>query len=73
MAGGNFMQRVISYLVNEVVVDGLANSPAFQRFTVRTSKTIENISNTAAQKKQELADQMKDLSKNFELEPMFYR
>ncbi|KAI8014116.1 hypothetical protein LOK49_LG05G00210 [Camellia lanceoleosa] len=66
MAGGNFMHRVISYLVNEVVVDGLANSPAFQRFAVRTSKRIENISNTAAQKKQELADQMKDLSKNFE-------
>ncbi|KAI8013092.1 hypothetical protein LOK49_LG05G00230 [Camellia lanceoleosa] len=66
MAGGNFMHRVISYLVNEVVVDGLANSPAFQRFAVRTSKRIENISNTAAQKKQELADQMKDLSKSFE-------
>ncbi|KAI8013682.1 hypothetical protein LOK49_LG05G00241 [Camellia lanceoleosa] len=40
--------------------------PAFQRFAVRTSKRIENISNMAAQKKQEFADQMKDLLTNFE-------
>ncbi|KAK9196143.1 hypothetical protein WN943_004271 [Citrus x changshan-huyou] len=25
MAGGNFMHRVISYVVNEVIVNGLAN------------------------------------------------
>jgi len=25
MAGGNFLHRVISYFVNEVVVNGLAN------------------------------------------------
>lgn len=25
MAGGNFMHRVMSYLVNELVVNGLAN------------------------------------------------
>ncbi|KAJ6746935.1 hypothetical protein OIU74_029411, partial [Salix koriyanagi] len=25
MAGGNFMHRVLSYVVNELVVDGLAN------------------------------------------------
>lgn len=25
MAGGNFMHRVLSYVVNEVVVNGLAN------------------------------------------------
>ncbi|KAA8517773.1 hypothetical protein F0562_015266 [Nyssa sinensis] len=64
--GGNFMHRVISYVVNELVVNGLANSPAFQRFAVRTSKRIEDISSKAAQKKQELAEQMKDLSKNLE-------
>ncbi|XP_058767508.1 uncharacterized protein LOC131641223 [Vicia villosa] len=61
MAGGNFMHRVISYFVNEVVVNGLANSPAFQRFAVRTSKNIEDISKKAIQKRQELAEQLKDL------------
>ncbi|TKY65808.1 isocitrate dehydrogenase [NADP], chloroplastic/mitochondrial [Spatholobus suberectus] len=67
MAGGaNFMQRVLSYVVNEVVVNGLANSPAFQRFAVRTSKRIEDISSKAIQKRQELAEQIKDISKNME-------
>ncbi|GAY32021.1 hypothetical protein CUMW_000140 [Citrus unshiu] len=76
MAGGNFMHRVISYVVNEVIVNGLANSPAFQRFAVRTSRRIEDISSkgtssspigsSAAQKREELAEQMKDFSKNFE-------
>ncbi|XAR55810.1 hypothetical protein NMG60_11036016 [Bertholletia excelsa] len=66
MAGGNFMHRVISYVVNEIVVNGLANSPAFQRFAVRTSKRIEDISKQAAEKRQVIAEQMKDFSKNFE-------
>ncbi|KAJ4704404.1 Copper chaperone SCO1/SenC [Melia azedarach] len=66
MAGGNFMHRVMSYLVNELLVNSLANSPAFQRFAVRTSRRIEDISNKAVQKRQELAEQMKDFSKNFE-------
>lgn len=60
------MHRVISYVVNEVIVNGLANSPAFQRFAVRTSRRIEDISSKAAQKREELAEQMKDFSKNFE-------
>ncbi|KAG6735956.1 hypothetical protein POTOM_061362 [Populus tomentosa] len=66
MAGGNFMHRVLSYVVNELVVNSLANSPAFQRFAVRASRRIDDISNTAAKKKKELAEQVKDLSKNFE-------
>ncbi|PON92208.1 UvrABC system C protein [Trema orientale] len=66
MAGGNFMHRVVSYLVNELLVNSLANSPAFQRFAVRTSRRIEDMSNMALKKRQELAEQMKDLSKNFE-------
>ncbi|GKV06044.1 hypothetical protein SLEP1_g17978 [Rubroshorea leprosula] len=64
MAGGNFMHRVISYVVNEVVVNGLANSPAFQRFAVRTSKQIEDISTKAAQKKEQIIETMKDLSED---------
>ncbi|EEF30268.1 uncharacterized protein LOC8286333 [Ricinus communis] len=66
MAGGNFMHRVISYVVNEVLVNGLANSPAFQRFAVRTSRRIEDISNIAEKKKRELAEQLKDISKNMD-------
>ncbi|KAK7373953.1 hypothetical protein VNO80_07375 [Phaseolus coccineus] len=65
--GPNFVQRVVSYVVNEVVVNGLANSPAFQRFAVRTSRRIEDISNKAIQKRQELSEQIKDISKNMEV------
>ncbi|XP_043710141.1 uncharacterized protein LOC122659046 [Telopea speciosissima] len=66
MAGGNFMGRVISYVVNELVVNTLANSPAFQRFAVRTSKRMEDVSNMAARKRQELQEQLNDSLKNFE-------
>nr|GMC79124.1 hypothetical protein DM860_002790 [Ipomoea batatas]GMC79126.1 hypothetical protein DM860_002790 [Ipomoea batatas]GMC88442.1 hypothetical protein DM860_002790 [Ipomoea batatas]GMC90113.1 hypothetical protein DM860_002790 [Ipomoea batatas] len=66
MAGGsNFLQRVLSYVINEFVVNGLANSPRFQRFAVRTSKTIEEVSKLAEEKKKEIAEQIKDASKKF--------
>ncbi|KAL0451004.1 UNVERIFIED_CONTAM: hypothetical protein Slati_1656800 [Sesamum latifolium] len=97
--GGNFIHRVVSYVANELIVNGLANSPRFQRFAVRTSKKLEEYSDigdldsmvvmllsipsivsrplvhladffvllhVAAQKKKELAEQLKDASKNFE-------
>ncbi|KAK9073078.1 hypothetical protein SSX86_007400 [Deinandra increscens subsp. villosa] len=66
MAGGNFVHRVMSYLVNEILVDSLANSRAFQRFAVRTSKSMEEMSNIAAKKRQEIAEQVKEMSRNFE-------
>ncbi|KAE9591985.1 hypothetical protein Lalb_Chr19g0124461 [Lupinus albus] len=61
--GGNFVHRVLSYVVNELVVNGLANNPAFQRFAVRTSKKIEDISVKAVRTKQEIAEQLKDITK----------
>ncbi|CAA2966789.1 Hypothetical predicted protein [Olea europaea subsp. europaea] len=64
--GGNFLHRVVSYVANELIVNGLANSPTFQRFAVRTSKRIEDLSNMAAQKRKDIVDQVKDASKNFE-------
>ncbi|KAK1412402.1 hypothetical protein QVD17_33626 [Tagetes erecta] len=66
MAGGNFVQRVMSYLVNEILVDSLANSRAFQRFAVKTSKSLEEMSSLAAKKRQEIAEQVKEVSRNFE-------
>ncbi|GAA0144464.1 hypothetical protein LIER_04901 [Lithospermum erythrorhizon] len=64
--GGNFIHRVLTYVANELIVNGLANSPAFQRFAVRSSKRMEDLANIAAQKKKEIAEQVKDLSKNME-------
>ncbi|XP_043725823.1 uncharacterized protein LOC122672408 [Telopea speciosissima] len=66
MAGGNFVGRVISYVVNELVVNTLANSPAFQRFAVRTSKRMEEVSNLAVRKRQELQEQLNESLRNFE-------
>ncbi|XP_068668914.1 uncharacterized protein [Aristolochia californica] len=66
MAGGGFVHRVLSYVINELVVNGLANSPTFQRFAVRTSKRIEDVSSLAARKKEEIAEHVKDMSKNFD-------
>ncbi|KAI9116083.1 hypothetical protein K1719_013013 [Acacia pycnantha] len=64
--GGNFMHRAISYVVNELVVNSLANSPAFQRFAVRTSKKIEDAAIKGTQMKQEVTELFKDLSKDVE-------
>ncbi|XP_020593268.1 uncharacterized protein LOC110033576 isoform X2 [Phalaenopsis equestris] len=66
MAGGNFLGRVISYVVNELVVEGLANNLSFQRFAVKTSKTLQDLSIKAEQTKQEVAEQIKEASKNFD-------
>ncbi|WOL20700.1 hypothetical protein Cni_G29506 [Canna indica] len=64
MAGGNFMGRIISYVVNELVVEGLANSPAFQRFAVRTSKAIQDASAKATQAREQILEQLKDAAKD---------
>ncbi|CAN0879693.1 hypothetical protein LINGRAHAP2_LOCUS13222 [Linum grandiflorum] len=63
--GGNFIHRAVSYLVNELIVNSLANSPAFQRFAVRTSKRLEEATILAAKKQKELAERMKDVTDNF--------
>ncbi|KAK9699151.1 hypothetical protein RND81_08G156100 [Saponaria officinalis] len=60
MAGGSFMHRVMSYVVNEILVNSLANNRSFQRFAVRTSRKIEDLSKTVSEKK----DVFKDFSKN---------
>lgn len=43
LPGGSFLGRVASWVVNELVVDSLANNKAFQRFAVRTAKAAEEI------------------------------
>ncbi|KNA14235.1 hypothetical protein SOVF_109300 [Spinacia oleracea] len=61
MAGGGFLGRVISYVANQLIVDGLANSHAFQRFAVRTNNKIKNISKLAEEKKMDIAEQLKEI------------
>ncbi|PKA64595.1 hypothetical protein AXF42_Ash007341 [Apostasia shenzhenica] len=66
MAGGNFLGRIIGYVVNELVVEGLANNPTFQRFAVRTSKSLQDLSVKAEKTKLQLTEQMREASKNFD-------
>ncbi|KAL6903670.1 hypothetical protein ACP4OV_004483 [Aristida adscensionis] len=90
MAGGNMFGRVLSYVVNEFLVEGLANKceakypmvplairgrisfdatgrrgtifyrRAFQRFAVKTNKTLENLSSKAKEMREELSEQMRE-------------
>ncbi|KAL2642865.1 hypothetical protein R1flu_010452 [Riccia fluitans] len=63
--GGNFIARVMQYVVNELLVDRLANNQSFQRFAVRSSRAIEELAEKSAQKKAELTEQMKDFTETF--------
>ncbi|XP_025824890.1 uncharacterized protein LOC112900297 isoform X1 [Panicum hallii] len=60
MAGGNLFGRALSYVVNEFIVEGLANSRAFQRFAVKTNRTLESLSSKAKEVREELSEQIKD-------------
>lgn len=40
---GQFIQRLINYLANEVFIKGLAQSKTFQRFAVRTDATLRDV------------------------------
>uniref|UniRef100_A0ACD5UTG0 Uncharacterized protein n=1 Tax=Avena sativa TaxID=4498 RepID=A0ACD5UTG0_AVESA len=61
MAGGNLFGRALSYVVNQFLVEGLANNRAFQRFAVRTNRTFENLSSKAKEVKQEVSEKWKDV------------
>jgi uncharacterized membrane protein YccC len=65
---GNFLARVVQYVVNELIVDRLANNPSFQRFAVRSSKAIEEMAQKGAQTKEELTQQLKVYSESFKEE-----
>ncbi|PXF46892.1 hypothetical protein BWQ96_03421 [Gracilariopsis chorda] len=49
MGPGGLFARVAQWLANEVIVKGLANNPAFQRFAVRSSQQAKELSKTAAE------------------------
>jgi len=61
MSFNQFIQRVVNYVANEVIIKGLANSRTFQRFAVRTDKSLQDLtkasSETFQQAMNELAQQ----------------
>lgn len=42
------MGRIIQWLANEVIVKGLSNNPAFQRFAVRSSQQAKDLRKSAS-------------------------
>lgn len=63
MAGGSsFLHRVIQYVANELIVDRLANNQSFQRFAVRSSKAIEDLTKKGKERSAELVNQVKDFT-----------
>uniref|UniRef100_A0A7N0TAF7 Uncharacterized protein n=1 Tax=Kalanchoe fedtschenkoi TaxID=63787 RepID=A0A7N0TAF7_KALFE len=64
--GGGFLGRVVHYVLNQLIVDTLANSPSFQRFAVRTSRRMEELKKLAEEKSQHMARQMKEASRNLD-------
>ncbi|KAI0565200.1 hypothetical protein FGB62_21g418 [Gracilaria domingensis] len=49
MGPGGLFARVAQWLANEIIVKGLANNPAFQRFAVRSSQQAKELSKSAAE------------------------
>lgn len=43
-----FFQRLFSYLVNEALVNGLANNRTFQRFAIRSNEMFNDLSKKGA-------------------------
>jgi hypothetical protein len=52
----SFFQRVVHYVINEVLVDTLANSKAFQRFAVRSNAYFSEVSKKGVESKEGFAD-----------------
>lgn len=57
MGPGNVFGRVAQWLANEVIVKGLSNNPAFQRFAVRSAQQAKELSKSASKA-------MRDISEN---------
>ncbi|KAM0838368.1 hypothetical protein ACQ4PT_061022 [Festuca glaucescens] len=59
--GGSLFGRAFGYVVNQFLVEGLANNRAFQRFAVRTNRTFENLSSKAKEVKQDVSEKWRDV------------
>ncbi|KAK9814209.1 hypothetical protein WJX72_002309 [[Myrmecia] bisecta] len=63
-----FFQRVLNHLFHEVLVNGLANNPTFQRFAIRSNKAISEVLERGAQKQSVLGEKAQEFHKTFRQE-----
>ncbi|KAA6424206.1 MAG: hypothetical protein FRX49_06165 [Trebouxia sp. A1-2] len=66
-----FFQRVFSYVFNEVLVNTLANSKSFQRFAVRTTHMVEEMSKKGVDTQGQLGEKAAEFQKIFRDEQYF--
>jgi hypothetical protein len=52
-----FVQRVVHYVANEILIKGLANSKTFQRFAVKTDQSLRKGTEQLNQTMEELTKQ----------------
>ncbi|DBB17240.1 hypothetical protein WJX82_008602 [Trebouxia sp. C0006] len=60
-----FFQRVFSYVFNEVLVNTLANSKSFQRFAVKTTHMVEEMSKKGVGPQGQLGEKAAEFKKIF--------
>lgn len=53
-----FVQRVVNYVANEIIIKGLANSRTFQRFAVRTNKQYEDFAKNGTENLSQTIEEM---------------
>ncbi|BDA47723.1 hypothetical protein COCOBI_10-5740 [Coccomyxa sp. Obi] len=61
----SFFARVLNHLVNEVLVQGLANNRTFQQFAVRSNAWIAEVAKKSAEKQNQIAEQAQNFHKTF--------
>ncbi|EIE23792.1 hypothetical protein COCSUDRAFT_63314 [Coccomyxa subellipsoidea C-169] len=61
----SFFARVFNHLVNEVLVQGLANNRVFQKFAVRSNAWMTELAKKSADKQTQIAEQAQNFHKTF--------
>ncbi|KAK9905648.1 hypothetical protein WJX75_003868 [Coccomyxa subellipsoidea] len=61
----SFFARVLNHLVNEVLVQGLANNRMFQQFAVRSNAWMTEVAKKSADKQTQISEQAQNFHKAF--------
>lgn len=58
----DFIQRVMNYVANEIIIKGLANSKVFQRVVVRADHQLRQFHQTGQEQLERTAEQLSKLN-----------
>lgn len=61
----SFFQRVMNHLLNEVLVNGLANSKLFQRFAIRSNAIFAELGKKSAEGQTEITAKTSEFVRTF--------